>query len=544
MIMNTGIMKSNLSTPARCVFRKRKVYSAEIDERRRCGERRMSALLSVFLSFITASHIVTIYFWSILFLFWSSSGGLYYSVDDVVPFCFASEELVSSSHLLSSPSRSSSSKARIVIPASSFVTIDEKLKIIDDGGDDEIYDYVTDLECGSEMEKPLFNSNLQRRLRIIGPMFGQQQQQQQQQQQKPTSVSSLYKKTGTTIAGCVVIDKNGKEFCILGADTRATEGTIVADKRCDKIHKLSSNCRCCGAGTSADLDQLTRRVLFQVALQQSQRSYYYGQCPSSPNGPVVNTSLSSSSALSSVLSDTYNNNVFSGGGGGDGGVELLYQEYDDDAKGDPLLWMRPVSIDLLCNLFQDMLFRAKGQLGVNLIVGGVFNGKAHLRAIHPHGSMDSNLPFAALGSGGLAAMSVLESGFSNNLSVGDASDLVKRAILSGIKNDLGSGSQVDICVIGPEGTATQTRGYLREEELLPDSIGDNGNALTKTNRLSEILGTTTDGKKDESSTKINLGVNGFGNQPFAVERIEQRMVSTEIDESELKKKWDHFLGLD
>ena len=80
--------------------------------------------------------------------------------------------------------------------------------------------------------------------------------------------------------------------------------------------------------------------------------------------------------------------------------------------------------------------------------------------------------------------------------------------------------------------------------MLPDSNGDNGNALTKTNRLSEILGTTTDGKNDESSTKINLGVNGFGNQPFAVERIEQRMVSTEIDESELKKKWDHFLGLD
>ena len=43
-------------------------------------------------------------------------------------------------------------------------------------------------------------------------------------------------KTGTTIAGLVY-----KDGVILGADTRATEGSIIADKNCDKIHYISSN---------------------------------------------------------------------------------------------------------------------------------------------------------------------------------------------------------------------------------------------------------------------------------------------------------------
>lgn len=43
-------------------------------------------------------------------------------------------------------------------------------------------------------------------------------------------------KTGTTIAGIVF-----KDGVILGADTRATSGNIVADKNCEKIHYLAKN---------------------------------------------------------------------------------------------------------------------------------------------------------------------------------------------------------------------------------------------------------------------------------------------------------------
>ena len=41
--------------------------------------------------------------------------------------------------------------------------------------------------------------------------------------------------TGTTIVGCLF-----KDGVVLGADTRATEGDIVADKNCEKVRLLSS----------------------------------------------------------------------------------------------------------------------------------------------------------------------------------------------------------------------------------------------------------------------------------------------------------------
>lgn len=43
-------------------------------------------------------------------------------------------------------------------------------------------------------------------------------------------------KTGTTIVGIIF-----KDGVILGADTRATEDTIVSDKNCSKIHYLAKN---------------------------------------------------------------------------------------------------------------------------------------------------------------------------------------------------------------------------------------------------------------------------------------------------------------
>jgi 20S proteasome subunit beta 2 len=44
-----------------------------------------------------------------------------------------------------------------------------------------------------------------------------------------------------------------KDGVVLGADTRATAGTIVADKNCDKIERIADNMWCAGAGTAADL---------------------------------------------------------------------------------------------------------------------------------------------------------------------------------------------------------------------------------------------------------------------------------------------------
>ena len=44
---------------------------------------------------------------------------------------------------------------------------------------------------------------------------------------------------------------------ILCAHHRATEGPIVCDKNCEKIHYLAPNIYCCGVGTVANTEAVT-----------------------------------------------------------------------------------------------------------------------------------------------------------------------------------------------------------------------------------------------------------------------------------------------
>jgi len=53
---------------------------------------------------------------------------------------------------------------------------------------------------------------------------------------------------------------------VLGADTRATGGSEVADKNCEKIHYLAPNIYCCGAGTAADTEKTTELIASQLEL--------------------------------------------------------------------------------------------------------------------------------------------------------------------------------------------------------------------------------------------------------------------------------------
>ena len=69
--------------------------------------------------------------------------------------------------------------------------------------------------------------------------------------------------------------------------------------------------------------------------------------------------------------------------------------------------------------------------------------------MHAHGSTDK-LPYVTMGSGSLAAMSVFETQWQKGLTQEDAVKLCGDAILAGIFNDLGSGSNVDVCIITAE----------------------------------------------------------------------------------------------
>lgn len=97
-------------------------------------------------------------------------------------------------------------------------------------------------------------------------------------------------------------------------------------------------------------------------------------------------------------------------------------------------------------MLKQYLFRYQGYIGAALILGGVDVEGPHLYMIYPHGSTDK-LPYGTMGSGSLAAIGVFESRWRPNLEEEEGVQIVRDAIAAGIFNDLGSGSNVDICII-------------------------------------------------------------------------------------------------
>lgn len=194
-------------------------------------------------------------------------------------------------------------------------------------------------------------------------------------------------KTGTTICGIVF-----KDGVILGADTRATEGPIVADKNCAKIHYIAPNIYCCGAGTAADTENTTNLISSQLELHR-------------------------------------------------------------------LRTERKSRVATACRMLKQMLYRYRGQISAALVLGGVDVTGPSLYSIYPQGSVDK-LPYVTMGSGSLAAMGVFEDGYKPGMTREEGCKLVRDAIAAGIFNDLGSGSNIDICVITTEGVE-----YIRPYEI-------------------------------------------------------------------------------
>ena len=101
-------------------------------------------------------------------------------------------------------------------------------------------------------------------------------------------------------------------------------------------------------------------------------------------------------------------------------------------------------------MLKSHLFRHQGYISAALVLGGYDVNGPQLFSVFPHGSTDA-LPFCTMGSGSLNAMAVFEADYKENMEKDEAVALVARAIKSGIFNDLGSGSNVDICILTKDG---------------------------------------------------------------------------------------------
>jgi 20S proteasome subunit beta 2 len=193
--------------------------------------------------------------------------------------------------------------------------------------------------------------------------------------------------TGTTIVGCKF---NGG--VVIAADTRATSGPIVADKNCEKLHRIAPKIWCAGAGTAADTEMVTQLISSNIELH----------------------SLSTG--------------------------------------------REPRVITTLAHLKQH-LFKYQGHIGAYLIVAGVDPTGPQLFSVQAHGSSDIGY-YLSLGSGSLAAMAVLESKWKKELTREEAMALCAEAIEAGIWNDLGSGSNVDLCVMEMGKPSQLYRNYI------------------------------------------------------------------------------------
>jgi 20S proteasome subunit beta 2 len=113
-------------------------------------------------------------------------------------------------------------------------------------------------------------------------------------------------------------------------------------------------------------------------------------------------------------------------------------------------------------MLKQHLFQHQGHIGAYLVVAGVDPTGVGLFTVHAHGSTDK-LPYVTMGSGSLAAMSIFETQWEPNMSREGAIKLAAEAIKAGIFNDLGSGSNVDVCVITEDKT-TLMRNFIKPNE--------------------------------------------------------------------------------
>ncbi len=140
------------------------------------------------------------------------------------------------------------------------------------------------------------------------------------------------------------------------------------------------------------------------------------------------------------------------------------------------------------------LFNYQGHVSAALVLGGVDVTGPHLYTVYPHGSTDK-LPYVTMGSGSLAAMSVFEHKYRDNLTREEAIDLVAEAIKAGVFNDLGSGSNVDVCIIDKAGKVDYKRNYL---------VPNDETALRASVNKPATFGHFPPGTTKVTSTKVNL----------------------------------------
>ncbi len=194
-------------------------------------------------------------------------------------------------------------------------------------------------------------------------------------------------KTGTTTVGIKC-----KDGIVLAADTRATAGNMIVDKRAKKVHKIIHNVALTIAGTVSDVQLIMKLLKAELTLKNIK---------------------------------TYRKNTVK------------------------------EAANLLANMTYQNIRKMSMIPGIAHFVLGGFddNDKRHyhLYDIFPDGSLSEVNDFISSGSGSVFAYGVLESQYNPKMTIDEGVELVKKAVNTALQRDSASGNGIDIVTITKEG---------------------------------------------------------------------------------------------
>lgn len=193
-----------------------------------------------------------------------------------------------------------------------------------------------------------------------------------------------YVKKGTTTVGLVC-----KDGIVLAADKKATAGNFIADKKVEKVRKITDNIAVTIAGGVSDIQLLLKLIRAELNLKKVRS-----------------------------------------------GKEANLRE----------------AANLLSTIVFHNIRKFSTIIGVTaFIMGGQDNEGFHLYGISPDGSLTEEDEFTSDGSGSMMAYGVLDSTYVKGMSVADGIKLAVKAINSAIQRDTYSGEGIDVYTITKEG---------------------------------------------------------------------------------------------
>lgn len=187
-------------------------------------------------------------------------------------------------------------------------------------------------------------------------------------------------KTGTTTVGIVC-----KDGIVLAADKRATAGTMIVDKKAEKVHVISDDFAVTIAGSVSEAQLLIKLIRAELKLKEV-RTY------KKPNAKEAANLL--------------------------GG--LLYS-----------------------NLRKMSMFPGIA----HFLLGGKDMNGTHLYDLFPDGSVTKITDFISSGSGSVFAYGVLETQYKKDISTSEAVNLAVKAVNTALQRDSASGNGIDVVVV-------------------------------------------------------------------------------------------------